>query len=277
MDVLINDFSVDGQFESVDDFVENLSTDILPLFRHFETTKCVVYKSFYTYDRLVTSDVKLIDILHLKGKPEIQRIKSRLSNLVSDEPFWQNCETSMVVDNFTVIFAETLKRNGLLLSFRHSDYSEVSIELAGDEIQNCHSENSGLNHLYNAELIDENYFYCKVKNGINIEFFTQDVKNHTQEIFNDTKLTYYDKQAIKNKLLSLIKHIVNGTDFANLSKNLSGGLWEFRCDITDTRTFRIFYVLKSKKVVFLNGFIKKTQQTPQKELDKAKQLAKLVK
>jgi len=46
----------------------------------------------------------------------------------------------------------------------------------------------------------------------------------------------------------------------------TGGLEEVRCNISNGIARVIFYV-KNNKMVLLHGFIKKTQETPKKELD----------
>jgi phage-related protein len=53
------------------------------------------------------------------------------------------------------------------------------------------------------------------------------------------------------------------------AKSLGGGLVELR--VRGKREVRIFYVYaKGKQIYLLHGFIKKTQQTPKRELDIAR-------
>lgn len=47
------------------------------------------------------------------------------------------------------------------------------------------------------------------------------------------------------------------------------GLWEIRSNISSGRIARVFFVLISNQMVFLHGFVKKTQKTPDKELNVA--------
>ena len=55
------------------------------------------------------------------------------------------------------------------------------------------------------------------------------------------------------------------------------GLYEVRSNISDGRIARVFFVLIGSKMVLLHGFVKKTQKTPDKELDLAKARMKEVK
>jgi len=52
------------------------------------------------------------------------------------------------------------------------------------------------------------------------------------------------------------------------SKHIDDGLLELR--IRGKREIRIFYCFNKTKAVLLHAFIKKTQKTPEKELNKAK-------
>jgi phage-related protein len=47
------------------------------------------------------------------------------------------------------------------------------------------------------------------------------------------------------------------------------GLWEVRSSLTHNRIARILFVVYQGQMVLLHGFIKKTQQTPEEQLDLA--------
>ncbi len=53
------------------------------------------------------------------------------------------------------------------------------------------------------------------------------------------------------------------------SRSLSRGLFEVRSDISSGRIARVIFFIKDKKMVLLHGFIKKTQKTPQTDVDRA--------
>ena len=53
------------------------------------------------------------------------------------------------------------------------------------------------------------------------------------------------------------------------SRPLSRGLFEVRRDISSGRIARVIFFIKDNKMVLLHGFIKKTQKTPQTDLDLA--------
>jgi len=47
------------------------------------------------------------------------------------------------------------------------------------------------------------------------------------------------------------------------------GLWEIRSNLSSHRIARVFFVLIGHQMVLLHGFVKKTQKTPDKELNLA--------
>jgi len=47
------------------------------------------------------------------------------------------------------------------------------------------------------------------------------------------------------------------------------GLYEIRSNISSGRIARVFFVLSGEQMVLLHGFVKKTQKTPDKELNLA--------
>jgi phage-related protein len=61
-----------------------------------------------------------------------------------------------------------------------------------------------------------------------------------------------------------------------LCRSLGEGLWEVRSSIPGNRIARVLFCIKDGSIVALNGFIKKTQKTPEAELKLAKKRMKEV-
>jgi phage-related protein len=55
-----------------------------------------------------------------------------------------------------------------------------------------------------------------------------------------------------------------------LCRPLGGGLWELRSSLSSNRIARVMFCATRGKMILLHGFIKKTQKTPQSELELAK-------
>ena len=58
-----------------------------------------------------------------------------------------------------------------------------------------------------------------------------------------------------------------------LVRNVGDGLWEVRIRLP-SRIARVLFVFEDSAMVLLHGFIKKTQATPQSELNLAKERLK---
>jgi len=54
-----------------------------------------------------------------------------------------------------------------------------------------------------------------------------------------------------------------------LARPLGKGLWEVRTRLANSRIARVIFCFHEEELVALNGFIKKTQKTPQGELELA--------
>ena len=50
---------------------------------------------------------------------------------------------------------------------------------------------------------------------------------------------------------------------------LGDGLWEVRSDLPSRRTARVIFCIVAGQMILLHGFIKKTPQTPKRDLDLA--------
>lgn len=55
----------------------------------------------------------------------------------------------------------------------------------------------------------------------------------------------------------------------SLSRNLRDGIFELRVRHTNKISRSLYFFLKDKKIIFTNGFVKKTEKTPNEEIEKA--------
>ncbi len=69
------------------------------------------------------------------------------------------------------------------------------------------------------------------------------------------------------RTIELLEEFGNGLGMPH-SKHLADGLLELR--IRGKREIRIFYCFDKNKAILLHAFVKKTQRTPEKELNKAR-------
>lgn len=59
-----------------------------------------------------------------------------------------------------------------------------------------------------------------------------------------------------------------------LCRSLGGGLWEVRSGLPSHRIARLIFVMRQGTIYIVHGFIKKSQVTPQADLDLARTRAK---
>lgn len=98
-------------------------------------------------------------------------------------------------------------------------------------------------------------------------------KCYAEEALLQNKLTLDDIWTILINIEEMIKGVSSGVK-NRFWDSLSDGLFEYRNSISAGREFRLFFI-QDECIVFLNGFIKKTQKTPKIELDKAKKIKRL--
>ncbi len=55
-----------------------------------------------------------------------------------------------------------------------------------------------------------------------------------------------------------------------LVRKMEANLWELRSKFTSGNISRVFFTVKGSQMILLHGFIKKSQKTPQKEIDLAR-------
>jgi phage-related protein len=52
-------------------------------------------------------------------------------------------------------------------------------------------------------------------------------------------------------------------------RSLGNGLWEVRCHLSDGKIGRVLFCIVKNEIALLHGFVKKTQKTPQPDIDLA--------
>ena len=97
---------------------------------------------------------------------------------------------------------------------------------------------------------------------------------YAQEAIQQNELTLNDKKNVLLNISELIRGLSTGTKNRFWDK-LSDGIFEYRISISAGREFRLLFV-QDEAIIFLNGFIKKEQKTPQYEIEKAKRIKKNV-
>ena len=144
MDVVINDFSLDGQFKNAEDFFDMLVEETLPAFYSLADHDCKVLSSFETYNRKISENLTLYDVLTkgpYRGYPEATKLKNFLASCTS-EPYWTDTPQTNTQLNYSMggevvgivpnCFTEAFARDGILLSFQNEHFKCDEIEITVD-------------------------------------------------------------------------------------------------------------------------------------------------
>ena len=185
MDVLINELSLTGQYNTVLEFIETGALKkfnlLLNEMRYLEAD---LYKNNEFYASLITKDISIYNFFTApisREYDEIRKMKSSLSYLFK-EPYWENnqrhsSDTYYLFNNTCVTgksLAEACERDKIIVSFLHQDFSDnfISILKENNEIilDNLFNEDDYINLAWNRRDINCET-YCKLKfNNTKLDF-----------------------------------------------------------------------------------------------------------
>ena len=285
MEYILNEFSLDGQFEDTDEFVDSLYKNTLPVLKKLDEKKINLLKSCNIYDSMITPNNNLQAILQDRSYSEIRAIKSLLVKLFLDDPYWDNeskciveskyeCEFTEEINNHCI--AEALERDTALVSFEHDKFkfSEIKVKKDGviNNVSNIYDKESMLSQLLNSEFINYNELLCNKYDNI-ITFCVINNKDYFEEFISDNSLSSDDVKHIIKVIEDFMYKYNNSLDLGRLSKTIEN-YYEFRMSLSNNRQIRIFYIMEGRNFIFLNCLLKKQQATPEYAKDKARNLIK---
>ena len=286
MGMIINDFSINGQFADRDAFCDSILDKTIPVFDVLKDFDIEVLKSWNTYSLMVTQDESLNDIMRSRGKAEITKLKSQLKEIFFDEPYWDDdvkskagsiyeCEFTDELEGYCL--AEALERKFPVISFEHDNFKDDKIFLKRDEIEenilNVYDYQNLLETLKNTGKITPFNHLCK-KYKLKDSFGLSKGKNLFEELVKDASLSENDVDVVIRDMMTFMDAEKMGNHIPRFSKTIDGDLKEFRTSLSNNREIRIFYFKRDNSIVYLNGFLKKTQKTPRYEIDMAKKIMK---
>lgn len=282
MDVVINDFSLDGQFKDAEDFFDMLVEETLPAFRSLADHNCELLSSFETYNRKVSANLTLFDVLTkgpYRGYPEATKLKSFLASCTSD-PFWANAPQTDIRLKYTIngevvetvpnCFTEAFARDNILFSFQSKRFKcdKLKIIVDGQEqsLYNLFDKETAGQALFCKNAIGLAEFLMGAKCGKSVFFFGNNGNYYSDEGFENGNLTIEDGLSIFKDFKLSIDFLCRGELKSRFSDSITYKkvtYYEFRCTLSNQREFRIYYFLDSGKLVYLNSIVKKTAQIPE--------------
>lgn len=90
-------------------------------------------------------------------------------------------------------------------------------------------------------------------------------------------LEHPDRKVVGDDLQTVQLGFHTGLIGEPLVKDFGAGLFETRSALPSHRIARVFFCICEQKIVLLHGFIKKTKQTPDRELELARKRQKSLK
>jgi len=84
-------------------------------------------------------------------------------------------------------------------------------------------------------------------------------------------LSVKERALIYKNMEKLVEYKSNNYNLSDkFSKPFEDGIFELKVQLQNTTSRSLYFYEKDKMIIFTNGFIKKSQKTPRKEIDKAK-------
>lgn len=150
MDVILNDFSLQGQYASLDDFADSLEKNVFPCMELSKVLPiCFFLKSHTTYEQKITQNETLETCLrNYRSKTVFQYLRVFISKYILSQPFW-NDDKKTPPESSATCLTEAFYRNGTLLSFIPNEgfdgkYAVVFVKDKSEKVSNVTDKRSFL-------------------------------------------------------------------------------------------------------------------------------------
>lgn len=286
MELILNDFSLDGQFRGIEDFADYVRDVLAPILDVIVENEITFMKKSDFYMAAVTADLSLNDFMMMANEPTISLLKGYLVNLGYCEPYWDEDKATREEVKYGYpmkkeepnCFTEVIERRGKLISFDHPGYKEDKIACSRNGEQIDIFNISVVEQLLKEYLREEKgkIRYILEKYPYKRSVICAEVQGrcYANEALCKNDLTEPDLVNIIEAVPRLIEDLENGRK-SNLWDKLQEDIFELRIHVSAGRIFRLLFV-QHNGICFLNGFIKKTQKTPVGEIRKAIEIKKQI-
>jgi len=175
-DILINELSLNGQFNSVNEFIDGALIKFNALLNEIKGPNVLLYKNHLFYESKITGDTTIYNILVgtiSRQYDEIRKMKSGLVCLF-EEPYWENNQKHSP-DTFYLFMencvtgqslAEACERDRIVISFTHPDFSSGTLLVLKEKTEiTIDNPVNGIDYIeiaYNKNIINCEE-YCKKK------------------------------------------------------------------------------------------------------------------
>lgn len=284
MEFILNELSLRGQFKSEEAFCNYVQEEFVDILEMMDENHFLLYKKQEMYERLVTAGKTLYDILSFSNTPAVTLVKMYIVQLSFQEPYWDDdpCTKEGTVYDYPDkqeepnCFTEAIEREIPMVSFEDSSGKEFLCHKNKCEvhIRNIVKKADFLNVCLACQGLEIDYVLENYSYDRNVTLAKVKGKCYAKEALMENGLTVDDLQSIVQSIPNLIKGLEQG-EKNNYWDSFREGVFEYRVSVSAGRIFRLFFFQKNG-LIFLNGFIKKSQKTPQQEIEKAIRIKKKV-
>lgn len=227
MELILNDFSVVGQFASYDEFADYVIKTLGPVLDLVIENQIPFYKKQNFYDCKITKDMSLNDILMLTGDPVIYKIRSYISQLGYQRPYWDEDIMSQSNVSYTYpekadepnCFTEVIERRGVLFSFPFLKYDSDVFECKREDedisVQNVKEKKSFLNTYLLDDVKNIRYILERYPFERGITLATYEKKCYAEEALLKNDLKMEDMQRIVLAIPRMIEGFARGETFCS--------------------------------------------------------------
>lgn len=178
MEVVLNELSLNGQFESLPLFLTSLRSTI-KIQKILEVTNTPLLRHHELYKRRVTAQLSLHQVLtdnSVRTSSEIRAFKILLQKLMYEEPFWTSSQKHSSIDKYLFLdeidlqghsIAEACERGKIIMSFQHELFLSEQIEVLKNGhlilLINLISPDTLVDLAWESNLITDPKVYCHIK------------------------------------------------------------------------------------------------------------------
>lgn len=253
MELILNELSLNGQFQSQEKFVEYALKVLIPVLDVIIENRVPLLKKSDIYTYKITSERTLQDLLQQTNDPMMSMLKTYIVNLGYCEPYWDLAALTNPLVNYEYpvssnepnCFTEVIERKGNLLSLQQSFYDaeQFSCKRNGEEV--IISNTTEMKQLLMRILIEDKEKICYIIENYpykrSVICFNINGKCFAKEALLGNGLETGDLLHIVEAISQLIEDFEQGRK-SSLWDKLQEDIFELRLHISANRIFRLLFV-----------------------------------
>lgn len=284
MEIVLNDYSISNQFDTYQSFEAYYRNTLVHILRIIVEKNMPLFKVEDILRKPLIEGEPLCVVFRKANQSALTQMKIYLRKMMAS-PFLEDvlrtvdgvdydCPFSSDIPN---CFTEAIERKCPVLSFPHVEFTSKQIACKRDKIDyllpNILDKDDVLWNLLCNAAIEIRYILENLSFSKKVKLAVINDRCYAEEAL--LSLGHKDLYNIARHINDLIRDKSGGskTRFWDSIKSDKVNLYEYRMSISSGREFRLFFIW-GESLVFLNGFIKKTEETPKHEIEKAEKIAR---